>query len=900
MALGVNIVSSFDSQGIQKAIKEFSKLETTGERAQFAISKAALPAAAALAGLAAASGLAVKAAIEDQQEQVKLAQTLQQVTGASDAAVKANEEYLASLQRTTIFSDSEMRPALASLVQATGDLGTAQETLRLAMDISTATGTPLVAVTDALGKAYNGNMKSLQMLSPSLRDNIKEGQTLEQVFSELNKTFGGATAAATNTAAGQMTLLRNQISELVESFGMALLPIVESITPLFASLANFAEENRTAFLVMAGAVAALSAAILVANGVIKLNTTYQALMKIETVKNSTALQGAAVAARGFASALAGIAVGEIVVTVLNNITGAVRNQKKAFEDTAIAVNNYKQGSGSATDAWVEFSGAVKNEVGRMRGPLEQFKDAASFKQFGKEFEIGVGGLFGNLTADIEDVDKVFQGFLDTNVETAAGIVDAMKAQLAQTDPSTRAYSDLAAMIARYEAMVVRARAATAAQTGALQEQNSQLANTRSLLQLVNEAQLRSTLGVYDDMRMHNANREAMTKFNGAVSAGAANVVTAQEKLNAYTSALKGNYDAQRLLTSATNGRMAAESAVGKAVDNTRRAQEYFNKVVRGFPKDSKEAIAATRDYANAQRKLRDAQLSQRDATERVFAAEKQLRDLRALTADPENVAEAERMLERAKYGVEEANFAVVDAERELAELRRNRGSSAMEIRRAEIRLAEAKLSVSDATKNVKEAEAALATEVNRKASPEEIAEAEREQEDARLALEDATTALSDAVNDEATALGNLNQVLKGATEETDAYQEAVKELNIAKAEEASLRLAVAEAVLKEGEAQLALRDAIIALNQAKRTTPGGVMNRAKRSLESVSTDNPALASLNAITQPNQQTTAPIAVTVNAGLGADGQTVGREIVDILKQYQRANGFIPIVTESIAYS
>jgi hypothetical protein len=894
MALGVNIVSSFDSQGIQKAIKEFSKLETTGERAQFAISKAALPAAAALAGLAAASGLAVKAAIEDQQEQVKLAQAIQQVTGASDAAVAANEEYLASLQRTTIFSDSEMRPALASLVQATGDLGTAQETLRLAMDISTATGTPLVAVTDALGKAFNGNMKALQSLSPTLRDNIKEGQNLEQVFSELNNTFGGATAAATNTAAGQMTLLRNQIGELVESFGMALLPIVQSITPLFASLANFAEENRTAFLVMAGAVAALSAAILVANTVIKLNATYQALMKIETVKNSTALQGAAVAARGFASALAGIAVGEIVVTVLNNITGAARNQKKAFEDTAIAVNNYKQGSGSATDAWLQFSGAVKNEVGRMRGPLEQFKEAASFKQFGKEFEIGAGGLFGNLTADIEDVDRVFQGFLDTNVETAAGIVDAMKAQLAQTDPSTRAYSDLAAMIARYEAMVIRARAATAAQTGALAAQNSQLANTRTLIQLVNEAQLRSTLGVYDDMRMRNANRETMTKFNGAVSSGAKEVVTAQQKLSAYTSALRGNYDAQRSLTSATNSRIAAEAAVGKAVDNTRRAQEYFNKVVKGFPKDSKEAIAATRDYANAQRRLRDAQISQRDAVDEVTQAEKKLRDLRAIKADPESVADAERGLEKAKYSVEEANFSVIDAETALAELRLNPEASPIEIRRAEIRLAEAKLGVTEAVNAVKDAEAALAREINRKATAEEIAEAEKDVMRAKMEVLDATEQVKDATIEEAAAQAFMNQVLNGATEGTDAYRDALTALNEAKDDEAEARLRVADAILKEAEAQIALREATEKLNEVRAQTPANIANRASAALAGISTDNPALGALNAINGGTAPTTV-INNNINAGMGTDGATVAREIIDVLKSYERANGYVPIVTE-----
>ena len=73
MALSIPIVSEFDGKGIDKAIKEFQQLETVGEKAQFAIKKAAVPATAALAGLAAALGKATSAAMDDQKEQAALA-----------------------------------------------------------------------------------------------------------------------------------------------------------------------------------------------------------------------------------------------------------------------------------------------------------------------------------------------------------------------------------------------------------------------------------------------------------------------------------------------------------------------------------------------------------------------------------------------------------------------------------------------------------------------------------------------------------------------------------------------------------------------------------------------------------------------------------------------------------
>ena len=49
MAINIPILSSLDASGFEKAAKQFSALKTNGERANFALKKAALPAAAALA-----------------------------------------------------------------------------------------------------------------------------------------------------------------------------------------------------------------------------------------------------------------------------------------------------------------------------------------------------------------------------------------------------------------------------------------------------------------------------------------------------------------------------------------------------------------------------------------------------------------------------------------------------------------------------------------------------------------------------------------------------------------------------------------------------------------------------------------------------------------------------------
>jgi hypothetical protein len=271
MAINIPIISEFDGKGIKKAIAQFKQLETTSEKAQFAIKKAAVPAAAALAGLAVALGDATKAAMEDQQEQAALALTLQNVTGAGAAQTAQVEKQISAMSRASGVADTEYRLALEALVRGTKDVDMAMRDMNLVMDISTATGTSSATVADALAKAYQGNFKALRSLSPEMATMIKEGASLNEIMDVLGGTFGGATAASAETAAGKMKILSNSIGETKESIGAALLPVVEAVLPILNKFAMWAQDNPEAFLAIAGAIAAVAAAIVVTNIAMALN-----------------------------------------------------------------------------------------------------------------------------------------------------------------------------------------------------------------------------------------------------------------------------------------------------------------------------------------------------------------------------------------------------------------------------------------------------------------------------------------------------------------------------------------------------------------------------------------------------------------------------------------------------
>lgn len=269
MAINIPIITEYVGAGVDKAIKEFKQLETVGEKAQFAIKKAAVPAAAALAGLGAVAFDAVKGAMEDAAAQEQLARNIRGVTNASDSAIKKNEDFISSLSMATATADDELRPALAKLVTGTENLEEAQNGLKLAQDIAAGTGKDLATVSDALAKAYAGNDKGLKALDPRMKTLLKDGLDVEGAMSVLADTFGGDAAAAADTAEGRFKRLSIGLAETKESIGAALLPAIQAVLPYIERLGTWAQENTTTFLVVGGAIAGIATAILAVNFAMK-------------------------------------------------------------------------------------------------------------------------------------------------------------------------------------------------------------------------------------------------------------------------------------------------------------------------------------------------------------------------------------------------------------------------------------------------------------------------------------------------------------------------------------------------------------------------------------------------------------------------------------------------------
>lgn len=212
--------ADLETKGLANNVKRYSKV----------MAKAFLLAGAAAAAYAIKIGVdSVNAAVEDELSQKKLAEALRNTTGATDDVIKSTEAFISKQQIAFGIADTKLRPAMANLARATGDVGEAQKLTTLAMDISAATGKDLETVSLTLAKAYNGNFGALTKLGIPLDENIKKSGDFNLVSAELSRLFGGSAAANTQTYAGQLAIVTQRYDELKEGLGVRLLPVLKTV-----------------------------------------------------------------------------------------------------------------------------------------------------------------------------------------------------------------------------------------------------------------------------------------------------------------------------------------------------------------------------------------------------------------------------------------------------------------------------------------------------------------------------------------------------------------------------------------------------------------------------------------------------------------------------------------------
>jgi len=231
-ALTLKLLADVDNftKNLDKADKDVAsfgdKVSDFGKKAGLAFA-AAGAAAVAYAGKLAIDG--VKSAIADAAAQEKLALTLKNVTGATDAQIAATEDYITKTSLAFGVTDDELRPSIERLSRATGNLQKAQELQTVAIDVAAGSGKSLEAVTNAMAKAAEGNTAALAKLGIGLSSAQLKTMSMDEITAKLADTFENQASTKADTFQGKLTRLQIAFDEGKETVGAYIL---DAITPM--------------------------------------------------------------------------------------------------------------------------------------------------------------------------------------------------------------------------------------------------------------------------------------------------------------------------------------------------------------------------------------------------------------------------------------------------------------------------------------------------------------------------------------------------------------------------------------------------------------------------------------------------------------------------------------------
>jgi hypothetical protein len=230
-------------KGAENEVQSFGdKMGKFGKLAGAAFA-AASAAALAYAGVLLKQG--VESAIADEAAQAKLATTLQNVTGATDAQISAIENQILQTSLLTGITDDELRPSLDRLIRATKDSDAALKLQSVAIDVAAGSGKSLEAVTNAMAKAAEGNTAALGKLGVGLSSAELKTMSLDEITNSLADTFKGQASKQADTFEGKMARLRVTIDEGKETIGALVL---DALTPMLNTIVKTVIPAISAFM----------------------------------------------------------------------------------------------------------------------------------------------------------------------------------------------------------------------------------------------------------------------------------------------------------------------------------------------------------------------------------------------------------------------------------------------------------------------------------------------------------------------------------------------------------------------------------------------------------------------------------------------------------------------------
>ena len=737
MALGVNIVSDFNAKGINQAIRDFKKLDSTAKKTTFALQTTTsavnngvknLAKFGAIAGGIGAviGGTLIKAALESQKVMKQTDAIITATGGAANLTTKQVGELARVMSVKTGVDDEAIQSSMNLLLTfkaVRNEVGQGNDIFArasmAALDLGNVFGSTDAAAKQ-LGKALSDPVKGVGALkkagvdfTQAQRDQIKtlveSGDILgaqKIILKEVESQVGG-TAAATATDFDRMKVA---VGNVAEDLGTLLLPA-------FESAARFVTENLVPIFQQFSDI--------IGKQGVGAGFKYQGEQGLNALGK---LDGFCNLVYGIVSAVIALNVAQGVyftLTTLSTIATA------AF---GVTLNVALAGIPALIALLVTAFVAL---LIRFKG-LRDFMMPA-FKGMAAVFEFFVNRAITGINLLIRAYNLI--PFLDN-----VGLIDKVNISIGETG---------------------KVAAASAADFRKMEESQKKYFKT-----------VKPTVG--------------------GGGGGGGTTDKAKAALEKYTTALRLFGSETKAYQDAVKGITTANLSLANATDDLRVAQDKFNKISKGYGAGSKEAAVATRDLADANRSAVRATLSLRDATRTVADAQRELNDLKTgkgladanseLAAATAEVADAEqsvvglrgRARQTQQLKLEKALERQKEAQEKVNEESEKYSPEAIRLAEEALTIAildeeDAKIALADANQDVIDKQKELNEVVSGAAADsQKYKDAQKDLTDAQKAERDAVDALADAYDRQTEAarkLKDAKDALRVAGGATTAKQE---------------------------------------------------------------------------------------------------------------------------------
>jgi len=215
-------------QGIDRASGEFNKVDNSMRNTIRTIGDLVVGSAAIAGVISIIKNLSAAGAAEEiAQRRLAIAVDLAGISWRDSK--EYIEGWIASIQAATLYSDSDLRPALQKMITFTGDLETAMEGVTIALDLASAGFFGLDSAITYMGLAMEGNVEMLGRYIPQLKAaNLNllgitdAADKTDYALTILKEKMGGMATGELATFTGEVTIQKERIDDLKEVIGREL------------------------------------------------------------------------------------------------------------------------------------------------------------------------------------------------------------------------------------------------------------------------------------------------------------------------------------------------------------------------------------------------------------------------------------------------------------------------------------------------------------------------------------------------------------------------------------------------------------------------------------------------------------------------------------------------------